>query len=526
MKVRSVSARLRTTTFRAALLLGSSLAASFIAAACGETGNAELPASPSLDGSSEDGGPSSVSTPDAEVDAAAPNNDAALMGDAASDVVDAEVLTAPRVTMLRPGVSHLHGVTTGSNPHAVYSVQAGNDWQVEAVPIHGGPVSVIGPGYGATLRGGAVGLFRTTAAGTTLTLWTAANGSKPIPTSTTPIIFDATEDGTRAVIGFADGQGKTDVAITSTATPSTTPTFSGVRAVDYDPPYFKFHGTRLVTWHENTERSVRRIVTVDVGGAPVIRRQDVGAAPDSWLVLADVDRTGTTALIWEGSSYWLLPLGGNGFARPFPAGSPPQTVPYQSGFTPDGTKYVFTGADERLYVSSVSAVPTRTDLGIANVFQVWIAPNSQFALVRAQPATHSYSMTTIDLSKPVPAPITWLTDQGGFDARCLGSGARVVFADFTPYNEKTMSAASGGGDQRTLSTDAGLYAVAPVGSAVLFMRQMANEPPYTHELLYVDGAVGGAPTPIPGVVNPSDHHWSNKSLVLIAAAGLFTVDVP
>ena len=206
-------------------------------------------------------------------------------------------------TVLKSGLAQLMGVTTGSSPMVVYLTVQNQTLSLEAIEPTGGTPMVIATDLTGEedigINGGAVWWYTdvNTAGLGTVNFWTKANGAKTaVATGSIDGFFRASEDGTRVAFSVAGAAKTTQMAVTSSATPSATAVLTGNYALDFPTdecfPDVGFVGTTLVAAFCSVQTAgspnstAARVVAVDASGT-VTRLDATGNANNTVALSLD-----------------------------------------------------------------------------------------------------------------------------------------------------------------------------------------------------------------------------------------------
>lgn len=448
---------------------------------------------------------------------------------------------------LKTGTILLLGVTTGSDPHAVYASLAQNGASLEAVSLAGGAPVVLAPtlnvqgGDTAVVSGGAVAFWTSVTAGLgTFNVWTKAAGVKSLAGAQSRVgIFAATEDGAR--IAYTNGvtNGQLSLGVSDAATPTTTAVLSAQTGINQNAatpqgqnppvcrPVLRFTGKRLFIAYCTANNGNARITTVPDGANATAIRLDAAGGAGTVRPGFDAD-TGGTKLFAVSSD-------ANATGRVITvAAADVQELEDQTGpgfVLPDGSAVIYRTATG-LRRASANGMPNPTSLVDGAKAILGVTSDVSRVLYRTlDDAPTGGDLRTVGTAAgSMPSEIV-----GIGTARPLGfsgSNADVLyFTDIGQAGAKLKAKPAAGGAERELASGIVGAAPAPAGDSVITFANPTQPVPNVTvvEIAHVS-AKGGAVTKLADAVPQGGLAFSGKKLVYTRFAeqgsGLYTLDLP
>jgi hypothetical protein len=440
-------------------------------------------------------------------------------------------------------------VTTDATPHAVYYVQNGTAYDVEAAPVAGGAPVVIKAGIAdadsAYVSGGAVAFYTGTTAGiaTSITVWTKANGAKPVTTASRDAVFFASQDGTRVAFSTNATATSTDIAVTTSAAPSAaTPALTGANAVNLAATAcdanIGFTGTTLVGAYctgVDTTATQAKLVTVDATGAAVVRINNT-AAGDAIRALWFADTSGTKLFVVgpapDNQGKVVIANGANTTVA-----NADINIAGPIDVAKDGSRVIYRTTGGALQKATFAATPAITPVVASGVLGVLdISQDSKYVAYNTLDASGLTDAKVVDVTAATPAPAVIATAATAAGIQFIGAGTHVIYLDeLTNTTGKLKSKPVAGGAEKVL--DAASYGayVPRVGTGVLTVTAIPtvgqND---TDTVSFVDAVAGGAlkPAATDILYDPQSpvSIWSGKTLVHMnvstAAPGIYALSTP
>jgi len=455
----------------------------------------------------------------------------------------------PKNTKLKDG-AFLIGVTTGATPHAVYYLdKGGNQYDVEAIALSNGAVTVlkanIGDSDNAYVSGGAVAFYTGTVSNvaTSVSVWTKANGIKTVTTPTRQGLFAANQDGTLVAFSANATATSTDVVLTTSAAPSaaspalTTDNAVNLAALAKCSPQIGFAGSVLVgSYCTGTEAGATqpKLVTAASGAAAVVRIDNANEA--------DAFQSGWIADSTGGKIFVRGPAPTNE-GRIVLAGATTTVAVVESDVTgaaipKDGSALIYT-TSTALKKATFAAAPVITSVVGTDVKGLLgLSSDSKRALYYTQrdAAQGLIDAYTVDFTAAAPAPVAIVATPTASPSGFTADGASVVYVDeWGATTGKLKSKPAGGGAEKILDSASYGAFLPEVGSGVTSVAGVNDLGQGYLELTlkYADAKVGGPAQPAATeVLYNTDFDivfWSGKTLAYTGSAAtspLYSLTLP
>lgn len=457
----------------------------------------------------------------------------------------------PKNAKLKDGDTFLIGVTTGATPHAVYYLSKAGQYDVEAVALSNGAVTVlktaIADSDNAYVSGGAVAFYTGTVSNvaTSVSVWTKANGIKTVNTPTRQGLFAANQDGTLVAFSANATATSTDVVLTTSAAPSaaspalTTDNAVNLAALAGCSPQIGFAGSVLVgSYCTGTDAGATqpKLVTAASGAAAVVRIDNANAA--------DAFQSGWIADSTGGKIFVRGPAPTNE-GRIVLAGATTTVAVVESDVTgaaipKDGSALIYT-TSTALKKATFAAAPVITSVVGTNVKGLLgLSSDSKRALYYTQEdaAEGLIDAYTVDFTAAAPAPVAIVATPTASPTGFTGDGSQVVYVDeWGATTGKMKSKPAGGGAEKVLDPASNGAFVAAAGTGALSIASFTSlgQGYYGLTLKYADAAAGGAlqtgASDVLYSTNGDDtFFWSAKTLAYVnssaGAPGVYALTLP
>lgn len=552
------------------LLIGITLSVSGAAAmaACADSTNTDGTSSSSSSGSTSSSSGSTSSSSGSSSSASSSGSTSSSSGSTSSSSSSGSTSSSsssssgssgdagvgPKNTKLKDGDTLLIGVTTGATPHAVYYLsKGGNVYDVEAVALSNGAVTVLKAGIGdadnAYVSGGAVAFYTGTVSNiaTSVSVWTKTNGIKTVNTPTRQGLFAANADGTLVAFSANATATSTDVTLTTSAAPSaaspalTTDNAVNLAALSKCSPQIGFAGSVLVGSYctgVDANATQPKLVTAASGAAAVVRIDNAD--------VADAFQSGWIADSTGGKIFVRGPAPTNE-GRIVLAGATTTVAVVDTDVTgaaipKDGSALIYT-TSTALKKATFAAAPVVTSLVGTNVKGLLgLSGDSKRALYYTQEdaAEGLIDAYTVDFTAAVPAPVAIVATPTASPTGFTADGASVVYVDeWGAATGKLKSKPAGGGAEKLLDAASNGAFVAGAGSGALSIASYADVSGgggyYGLVLKYTDASVGGALQAAASDVLYSTNgddtfFWSGKTLAHVntsaGAPGVYALTLP